>query len=30
MWLQTIIQSGWKWIVRLDDKRTKTGTGYSR
>jgi hypothetical protein len=28
--VQTSNPTGWKWIVRLDDGRTKTGTAPNR
>jgi hypothetical protein len=28
--LQTANPTGWKWVVRLDDKRTKVGTAFNK
>jgi predicted RNase H-like HicB family nuclease len=28
--VQTANPTGWKWVVRLDEMRTKVGTAYSR
>jgi len=28
--VQTVHPNGWKWTVKLDEKRTRTGSGYNR
>jgi hypothetical protein len=28
--IETANPIGWKWTVRLDEKRTRTGSGFSR
>ncbi len=28
--VQTACPTGWKWVVHLDDTRTRTGSGFNR